>query len=236
MANVNESQVLAKQNETEVDNEVDNGTSEADKKLGNMINAAVSSHLKRHLSKFESSILELKESFAATQLDAKHSKATPSVESEKNKKNIVDDDSPAMREVERLKSELNAEKARVREEKAYTSLRNYLSDKVLPERVDVALKLFKADGKVQFRRDGSPFVKHDNEEFDLEEGAAEWLKSKEAMMFLPAPSAQKKSNTVQTKNLPFKTPAKVSTTTGQDQPTNPAAKTLLQLQKLGINF
>lgn len=215
------------QNETEVDNETVDNTSEADKKLANLVNAAVSSHLKRHLSKFESSILELKDQF----------KAQPAADASKGtKKKESDDDSLAMREVEQLKAELKAEKARVKEEQAYTSLRNYFSDKVIPERVDIALKLFKADQKVQFRRDGSAFVKHDNAEFDLEEGAAEWLKSKEAMMFLPAPGSAKKSGSVQSKNLPFKTPAKVSNSSGQDQPTNPAMKTLQQLQKLGINI
>lgn len=227
MADVN-----ATQNEAEVDNETVDNTSEADKKLANMVNAAVSSHLKRHLSKFESSIFELKESFASNQ-----SKAQPAADTSKGtKKKESDDESLAMREVEQLKAELKAEKARVKEEQAYASLRNYFSDKVIPERVDIALKLFKADQKVQFRRDGSAFVKHDNAEFDLEEGAAEWLKSKEAMMFLPAPGGVKKGGAVQSKNLPFKTPAKVSPSGSQDQPTNPAMKTLLQLQKLGINI
>lgn len=212
--------------QTEVEHEsTDN--SEADKKLANMVNSAVTSQLKRHLGKFESSLLELKESFGQSKtLEA------PS-QNEKNSKNT--DDSQAMREIERLKNELNAEKARVREEKAYTALRNYLSDKVIPERVDVALKLFKADQKIQFKRDGTPFVKYDSEEFDLEEGAAEWLKSKEAAMFLPAPSMRNASQK-EAKTSLFKTPAKVSTSTGQDQSTNPAAKTLLQLQKLGINI
>ena len=135
--------------QTEVDHE-NTDSSEADKKLANMVNSAVTSQLKRHLSKFESSLLELKESFGqARDAAPKHSDAT-----REDKK--TDDNSQAMREIERLKTELNAEKARVREEKAYTALRTYLSDKVIPERVDVALKLFKADQKVQFKRDPSP--------------------------------------------------------------------------------
>ena len=48
--------------QTEVDHE-NTDSSEADKKLANMVNSAVTSQLKRHLSKFESSLLELKESF-----------------------------------------------------------------------------------------------------------------------------------------------------------------------------
>jgi hypothetical protein len=206
----------------------EHSSNEADKKLANMVNSAVTSQLKRHLSKFENSLSELKESFSSRQVSERPS-------DQHDKKSAKDDDSLAMREVERLKAELNAEKARVREEKAYTSLRNYLSDKVIPERVDVALKLFKADQKIHFRRDGTPIVKHDSEEFELEEGAAQWLKSKEAAMFLPAPNANKAAS-VAAKNLPFRTPAKVSTQNGQEQPSNPAAKTLLQLQKLGIDL
>lgn len=195
-----------------------------DTRLANIINAAVSSQLKRHLSKFETSVNELREQF-------KPSTATEQVKSDTSGKG---EDAQARRELEQLRAELKAEKQKAKEDAVYSTLKNYLADKVRPEALETAVKVIKADGKVKFRTDGTPFIKHDSLEYDtLEEGAAEWLNSKEATIFKPVPSAQKKT----AQNPIFKTPSKPNSQTGRDNSNlTPAQKTLEQFQKLGLKI
>ncbi|WP_437767173.1 hypothetical protein WME77_09095 [Sorangium sp. So ce764] len=80
------------------------------------------------------------------------------------------------------------ERRAAREEKAFAELRSELNGKVRPEAVDTVAKLlFHADRRVVVGDDGSLAFKHGDAEYDLRGGLAEYLKSRDAAMFLPAP-------------------------------------------------
>jgi len=160
-----------------------------DQRTINAVNAAVASHLKRHLSKLpemiEAQFAPLREQFAARPATEQ---ARPAPQQST--------DTDALRQIEELRGQLKKEKdsaqkeKRVaREEKAFSQLRTELTGKVRPEAVDAAAKiLFHADRKVVVGDDGNITFKQGDSDFDLREGISEWMKTKDAAMFLPPPS------------------------------------------------
>jgi hypothetical protein len=196
---------------------------ELDQKTINLINSAISTHLKRHLAKLPDMI---KEALPQSSSQDNTSSAKPS-----------DKETPdAMSEVQKLRAELDAERKRNRDEKTFGTIRNYLTGKVRPEALETAVKVLKADGKVNHRRDGTPIVKFsDTEEYDLEEGLHQWLNSKDAEIFRPAPS--NKQSGLKDQKPAYRSPSKVSNS-GNDEGKNlsPSEKTLLQLQKMGLSL
>lgn len=187
-----------------------------DQKILNSINSAVSSHLKRHLAKLPEMI--------------QAALPQPSVQTSETSSS-KDKSSDAMGELQKLRTELETERKRGREKETYNSVRTYLSDKVRPEALESAVKVLKADELVKFKRDGSPMIKFsETEEYDLEEGLAQWLGSKEAQLFRPAPSAK-----VAGQKPKYHT-AKVTSAGEPKAQGTPSQRTLEQLQKLGLSF
>lgn len=190
-----------------------------DQKMIDLVNSAVSSHMKRFTSKLPDLIRDAlpAPAEAAKSSETSNSKASPD----------------ALSEVQKLRTELDAERKRNREKETYNNVRSYLSDKVRPEALEAAVKVLKADELVKFKRDGTPLVKFsETEEYDLEEGLHQWLDSKEAQIFRPAPSAKGSPQ-----RPTYSTPSKVSN--GRDDSGNnltPSEKALQQLTKMGINI
>lgn len=185
---------------------------DSDKKLANLVNAAVSSHMKRFMKQFEATQSEKQVSQSSSQ--------TPS--------SPASDDSDVRKELAKMKAELRAEKAKAREEKVFSDVRSRLSGKVRDDAVDLALKVFRADQKIVIDEEGNTVFRHEGIDHDIEDGIAEWLQSKEAAVFRPAPTAKKVPGKTQ-----VKAPARSAPAGGFD---DPASKTLAQLQKLGISI
>jgi len=90
------------------------------------------------------------------------------------------------------------ERARAIELSALGSLSQHLSGKVRPEAVDVVVKLMKADGRIVYDDEGNASMRvpvslgkglgFEDQELPIDEAIPHWLKSKEAALFLPAPS------------------------------------------------
>lgn len=190
-------------------------TSDNGKDLANVINAAVSAQLKRHMAK----IPEMMETLWA----AKQAPAQTSAPQEGS--TATTEDKSTRQELDDLKRQLKAEKQRAKEGQALSDVRGKLAPHVLPEALDLALKVIQADRRVVVKGDSVKWVS-DGVEVDLDEGVSEWVNSKEAAYFLPAkrPTAQKSVN-VKAPNRPT-----------QGGVRDPRAATLAAFEKLGLRL
>ena len=84
-----------------------------DTRLANIINAAVSSQLKRHLSKFETSVNELREQFKPSTVTEQIKSDTERSASERLASS-KGEDTQARRELEQLRTELKAERQKTK--------------------------------------------------------------------------------------------------------------------------
>jgi len=190
-------------------------TSTGEKDLANIINAAVASQLKRHMAK----IPEMMETMwaartAPAQASAPQEGSTATTE-EKSTRQELDD----------LKRQLKAEKQRAKEGQALSDVRGKLAPHVLPEALDLALKVIQADRRVVVKGDAVRWMS-DGVEVDVDEGISEWVNSKEAAYFLPAkrPTAQKSVN--------VKAPPRPA----QGGVHDPRAAALAAFEKLGLRL
>lgn len=191
-----------------------NETSEQDKKLANLVNSAVSSHLKRSMGKMNETI----ESILSEKLTAFQSQSTAQVPSQAKEKSAKEES-----EVAKLRAELAAEKRQTLEKDTYSSIKEKLNGKVRPEAIGSVLKILKADSHIDFKKDG-PVFKFDGEELDLDSGLEAWLEnSEDAKLFKPAPQSQLKKS-------PFKAQPRTPSTNKMD----PRSATEAELKKLGL--
>lgn len=195
-----------------------------DPKLANLVNAAVSSQLKRHMK-------GLGDSFGSM-LDEKLSAlgvkpAQTPAQAAQGDKSAPD----PMAEVEKLRGELKAQKMRAAEKEVFADVRSILTGKVRPEAMDTAVKLLKADGLIKIDvRDGSATIKHPElGDLDLNEGIAEWLKGEGAIF---APVAGSKKPPVRGPNRAPVRP----TSAANDENLTPAQKTARDLQARGLTL
>lgn len=171
-------------------------------KINAAVNAAITSHLKRQ----KSPSMDDFKALIADQL--KSFKPQPSVEDPKEEKK-VDPALTAMRaQVEELQKSYAAERtarekaeSKQREDRAFGDLKDSLKSKVRPEMLDfVAKNLFYADKRVEFDTDGNPLFKvrkapsaglpEEDMLMPLSDGISNWAQSKEAAIFIPAPTTQ----------------------------------------------
>lgn len=168
---------MADVKETLVDTEVD-----ADAKLSNLVNSAVTSQLKRHLGKHESQLATmLDERFAAFK------PAAPVVEPAKGAAAPAADAANGVNdEVAQLRADLKATKLRAVEKEVYADVRSLLAGKVRPEAMDAAVKLLKAGGQIKINaRTEAVSFKTEDGEVELKDGITEWLAG-EGALFAPA--------------------------------------------------
>lgn len=191
-----------------------------DPKISKLVNAAVSTHLKRHTKAMGDQFgAMLDERFAAFKPAATVPTPVPSKDA------AVDGDDATKRELEDLRNELKAQKQRASEKEVYADVRGLLQGKVRPEALDTALKLLKADGLIKIRKDGSAAFKSDQGEIDLAEGLSEWL-SGEGVLFVPTQTPRR---------LPVKGPTRAPARVGETaQNLTPAQKVQADLARRGL--
>jgi len=193
--------------EANSDISIDNTSHDSEKKLANPLNAPVSSHMKRFMKQLESAQSEKQVSPQSSQ--------APS------------EDSDVRKELAQLKAQLKAEKAKAREERAYAEARGKLSGKVRDDALELAMKVFKADGKLVIDEDGTTAFRHEGVDHDLDDGIAEWLNSKEAAVFRPAPKASKVPG-----KTTVKAPARVGS--GNSDIKDPLQRAMAQISAYGL--
>ena len=190
-----------------------------DPKIGNAINAAVASHLKRHMrglgDQFGSMLDERLSSLGLAKKEAPASQEKPAAD--------------PMQEVEKLRGELKAQKLKAFEKETFAEVKSILTGKVRPEAMDTALKVLKANGAIKIdSRDGSASFKSELGDVELSEGIAEWLEGEGALF---APQAPKMKPRVTGAN---KAPARPSGVVEENL--TPAQKTARALQARGMTL
>lgn len=181
---------------------------ELEQKIAGIVNAAVTSHLKRSLDKAIGAALETALKPIQDKIAQQHAPQNDGEGEGKTKKKGQEDPATEAlrREVEALKQQAkdSADRAaavekKAREDRAYAELVQSLDGKVRPEFKEVAAKmLFHADKRVEFDDDGNPLFKTSKAPYagtdpedihlPLRAGVDDWLKSDGAKPFLPAPS------------------------------------------------
>jgi hypothetical protein len=172
--------------------------------LANLVNSAVSAHLKRHEAKQSETL----KSLIAESLKAYQPPQTQQEEPETSKRGKVDPQVAALtakvEEFQRaaLESEKRAQAAetKARGDRAFGELRSTLAGKVRPDVVDgLAKLLYHGEQKVEVDENGNVLFKvrraplpgfpEEDALMPLSDGVEQYLKSKEAAAFLPAPVA-----------------------------------------------
>lgn len=179
----------------------------------NAINSAVSGRLTRELAPLHATIAELNKKLAPPE-----TKAADATETDPLKR-------VAMLEQKLAASEAReaARRREARESHAYSELKSKLAPVVRPEMLDLAAKdLFHFDKRVTAHEDGKVSFRHEDQAFGLDEGIAEWAKSKGAAVFLPPPKAGTRA--------PGPNPRAPVTEGGR--PYDPLAKTLADLEAM----
>lgn len=176
--------------------------------VGQIVNAAVTSHLRRFTEKQLPELLNGALKPLAEKIAAVPPPSDGGEEDSTKKKSKQSPEYLAMQqEMEAMKKALQAEKDRVaaaekksREERSYSELRSSLEGKVRPEFLDLVAKhLFVVEGRVETDETGSslfktthiPYTGADPEEIrlPLKAGIDQFLKSDTAKPFLPAPTS-----------------------------------------------
>lgn len=178
----------------------------ADERMGQMVNAAVTSHLRRFTEKQLPEILGLALKPITDKLNA-----PPVAPVEEPTGGRKSKDSPELlamaKKLEDMEKALSEGAAKVvaaekkaRDERSFTELRAALEGKVRPELLDMVAKhLFVVEGRIETDDAGSPLFKStkipyagadpEDQRLPLKAGVEDFLKSDAAKPFLPAPSA-----------------------------------------------
>ena len=220
----------ANENAPEKDNKPEGGEEDADTKLANLVNSAVTSQLKRHMKNLGDSFGSMLDERLASLNLGKKEEPKPSKGEEA--KDTNEKESAAMSEIEKLRGELKAEKARAAEKEVFADIRALLVGKVRPEALDMAIKVLKADGLVKINaRDGSVKLKSAEGDVELADGLEEWLKS-DGAIFAPVPQAKPKPRITG----PTKAPSRPASGGSGDEGLTPAQKALRALQAKGLSI
>lgn len=175
--------------------------------IGNIVNAAVSSHLKRSLAKeiagaLEQQLAPIKQRLAEAPpppaddaAAGKGGSKAPTPEMQAMQKQLAD----MQAAMKAAQDEAASEKKKAREEKAYSALKSELTGKVRPEALDAAADLiFHARKRIAVDDDGNVLfnvrsslgkgLPEEDRQFPLADGVREFLKTQEAALFVPSPS------------------------------------------------
>lgn len=205
-----------------------------DDALNKLVNSAVSSHLKRHLKGLEGTIGSLLEEKLAGLTGGRKDgdDGQPARPAKGGKAPAKSDDDEgdgynAKSEIESLRNELKAERAKMREKEVLADVKSGLAGKVKPEAVGPALRLLR--DRITIKGSSVTFKNDDGESVDLDDGIAEWLKSPEGALFAtpPTPSVVRKAA------FGAKAPHRPAPT-GKDEDLTPAQKTARDFARLGL--
>ena len=183
----------------------DGDPADADAKLANLVNSAVSAHLKRELPKLGKGLSDQLGASLAEQLAKLAPKGADPAGGDPSgaggKEPAKDPAYQALRlEMDGLKkanaeerAKREASEVRERNGAARTRLTNELGKHIRPELLEDAVDLAFARGRIAFDEDGTPLyrTKRDGEEVlvPIEDGVAQFVKSPQAAAYLPAPGA-----------------------------------------------
>jgi hypothetical protein len=168
--------------------------------IGNIVNSAVTNHLKRSSKSTEDAITKL--------LDERLKAFMPQPPPISDVKPPVTQSQPApelaamQAKYAELESKFTAEQERrtkaeqaQREDRAYGELKSLLNGQVRPEMLDIAADyLFTAKKRVEISEDGTPLFRGktatgEDVHLPMEDGVMQFLKSKEGASFVPAPTS-----------------------------------------------
>lgn len=171
----------------------DGGGAADEQRIANMVNAAVSGHLKRVLPKTLSDLLETHIAPIREQL-TKQGGPAPTQGGQgggapQGGAPAGDDRYAALeRKFQESEKARLAERAQGYKARAFDGVRGALAGKARPDAIEAALKVLKADERIGVREDGSAFILDGDEEVTIEEGVKRFMKSKEGALFAPAPT------------------------------------------------
>ncbi len=172
-----------------------------EERVAQIVNAAVSSHLKRSLGSAIAAVLSkelepIKAKLAAPAEEdkAKDEKPKASPEIVALQKQLAD-----MQAAFKAKDEeVASEKKRARDDRAFSDLVAELTGKVRPGAEKKLARLLRAEGALAFDDDGNPVLKvrtalakgqsEQDHEFPIADGVGHYLKTKDAALFLPPPN------------------------------------------------
>jgi len=217
---------MAHEADETADNTID--PKDEDQKLAKLVNAAVSSQLKRQMRGLGDSLgAMLDERFTAMGLSGK-AQGTTITAPEKDAPNA---------EIEKLRAELKAQgaemkaqKLRAFEKEAMIEVKSILTGRIRPEMMETALKVVRANGNIKIdSKDGSATYKSEElGEVDLTEGLMEWIQG-EGAVFAPTQLRQKPRVT-----SPAKAPVRPSNL--GDENLTPAQRTQRALAAKGLSL
>jgi hypothetical protein len=170
----------------------DGGGAADDQRIANMVNAAVSGHLKRVLPKTISDLMETHIAPIREHL-TKQGGPAPAQGGQgggapQGGAPAGDDKYAALeRKFQESEKARAAERMQGHKARAFDGVRGVLAGKARPDAIEAALKVLKADDRIGVREDGSAFILDGDEEVTIEEGVKRFMKSKEGALFAPAP-------------------------------------------------
>lgn len=174
--------------------------------LGNIVNSAVTSQLKRFIKNEFPALLGEALKPVTEQLAAiKAAPPQPQEGGDGDKKPKVDPQVAALtQQIEEMKAKLTREaeqraaaEKKARDDRAFSEFKGYLAKSVRPEMLDmVASHLFHIEKMIDVAEDGTATFKGTRTNFGiteevaypLKDGVEQWLKGDQAKAFLPAPS------------------------------------------------
>jgi hypothetical protein len=203
--------------------------------LEKIVNSAVTSQLKRSLGKSLSEAIEAAVAPIREQLGQREDKPE-----KPEKKGDASPEVAAMAAtIKKLEDKLGAEtrarkesSTKAAKERAYNSLVSELtsSGKLRQEAIPMAADLlFHARGAVKVDDDGGALFRHGEEDLPLSDGVKEFLKSKEAALFMAAPATSQKAPAAKPSFLP----APKSTSSGTQQNESPEARAIARMTEQG---
>lgn len=210
-------------NGQEADNNAADADTAVDPKLANLVNSAVSSHLKRHMKGLGDQL--------GAMLDERLGALQPKTAAQQGQQvSAASPENETQKEIAQLRQELKTQKQRAADKEVYADVRSLLTGKVRPEAMDTAIKVLRSDGVIKIdARDGSATFKHaELGDVDLAEGLNDWLKGEGALF---APQTPAKRSPVRG---PSRAPARP--TAMNDDNLTPAQKTARDLQARGFTL
>lgn len=228
--------------------------------VGNLVNAAVSAHLRRFTEKqFPSLLAEAFKPFSEQIAALKAPPAPADDDAPRGKTAKVDPTVIALQqqleEFKRQAAESDNKRAvaekKSRDDRAFSDLKSQLAKSVRPEMLDmVANHLFQIEKMVEVSDDGTSYFRGtratmpgftEEVNFPLKDGVDNWLKSEAAKPFLPAPGTSNTPNSRRQTAMPSALPKDFDLANATDAQKVQAASELEQryaaaLRARGVNL
>lgn len=207
--------------------------------IAKMVNAAITSHLKRLdfdtkiSTALETALTPFKESMSAKKEPTQATSQSVDPQVLELRKQLE-----VLQKTLKEKDEKVAMQAKTsREKEAFSQLKTLVSGKVRPEAVDAVSKLlFHADKKISVSEDGQMSWVDGENEIDVESGLKQYLKSKEAAIYLPAPNSTASKSVKKPDQTGLMGMLRTESTSADPLPKGNATEAAAMLAKLGLKL